>query len=1242
MMSWQLRQVLEAVARQIREVRLWTSLALCWLAWALAGGLLAVGGVRSVAVVSAFAVMALSSGLACVVFARRSARDPRGVARRIEKAHPDLDAGLLTAVEEGPTGPLQRMGFLQETVVLRALDHHRLHDWTQVVSQKTIYRARLAHVMALCGLATVSIVLAIRTGSEPATDGTDVAPAASGLAEIQVAPGDTELEKGTSLLVVARFPGAVPPSVSLVVADNVSASASHVMTRSLEDPTFAGRVESVEADLSYHIEFAGESSPTYRVRVFENPELVRTDAKLDYPPYTSIEPRTIEDIRHVTAVEGTRLKLLFRLNKEVASAKLVDEKGKEIALVPPPTAPGQPVYNTALTLTESHRYKIQLVDREGRKNKLSADLNVNVTRNTPPTITMSQPGHDVRVSAVEELRLRSQISDDFGVVRHGISLTTPGKEPHDVILSDEARPRPKRVQLDHLIDFESLEAVPDQLVTYFVWAEDFGPDGKPRRTEGDMYFAEVRHFEEVFRQGEQPSSSSAENEQDEQGGGNARQADQLTELQKEVINGTWKVIRRESRAQPTGNLVADSRVLRESQESVVTRAEALESRLQDASSKASLERAMKSMKEAIRLLGEASDKASVASLHPALVAEQVAYQALLKLRAREFEVVRNNSRQRSGRGSGAAAFQRQLDQLELTNREDRFEEQRRARKQLTPKEQEQRETRQVLSRLKELAQRQADLNERLKELQAALEAAKDEPAKQEIERQLKRLREQQQQVLRDTDELQERMENEQNRERMAQDRQQIQDARNHARQASEALEQGRVPQALTEGTRAGQRLNSVRDDLRKRSSKQFSDDLTEMRNQARQLDETQGRLSEELDARKDRFRQTLRDSTDRRQMKQTLEQQGKKLDHLVEQMRRTVGEAEETEPLLAKNLFDTVRKADEQKIPDAIEQTRKLAEAGFAEEASKSSHVAGEGIEQLRQGVERAAKSVLGDETAALRLAQHEVDELANQIDHEIDRATGKSRGDREQPGQTRRQAQQGERGQDRPQAGRATLPGEGGQQGQQGRQRQEGQQQARRPQPGQEGQGGSRSKSEPQPGGQAGQQAQGRGRAPRSLRGDTTPQDDSSDRAGSPGNPGGNSRERGGRSSADPRLDQMAGNPDGPAAPITGEGFREWSDRMRDVEELLEDPGLRADAARIRDRARGARDEFKRHAKLPDWTKLKELVADPIRELRDRIADEVRRRESPDSLVPIDRDPVPPKFAQGVRRYYERLGSGR
>ena len=129
----------------------------------------------------------------------------------------------------------------------------------------------------------------------------------------------------------------------------------------------------------------------------------------------------------------------------------------------------------------------------------------------------------------------------------------------------------------------------------------------------------------------------------------------------------------------------------------------------------------------------------------------------------EFEVIRNNSRQRSqsSRNASNRNSQRQLQELELTDDENRYEDQRTAKAQqekLSQREQEQRETRQVLNRLRELAQRQSDVNDRLKELQSALEAAKTQAVREEIERQLKRLRDQQQQIFRDTDEFRERME----------------------------------------------------------------------------------------------------------------------------------------------------------------------------------------------------------------------------------------------------------------------------------------------------------------------------------------------------------------------------------------------------------------------------------------------------------------------------------------------------
>ena len=112
---------------------------------------------------------------------------------------------------------------------------------------------------------------------------------------------------------------------------------------------------------------------------------------------------------------------------------------------------------------------------------------------------------------------------------------------------------------------------------------------------------------------------------------------------------------------------------------------------------------------------------------------------------------------------------------------------------------------------------------------------------------------------------------------------------------------------------------------------------------------------------------------------------------------------------------------------------------------------------------------------------------------------------------------------------------------------------------------------------------------------------------------------------------------------PFTGDGFRQWSDRLRDVEELVSDPDLRWQATQIRQAARDLRSEAQRHSKLPEWSLVKELIASPLRELEKKVSDElIRRAASKNEIVPIDRDPVPSEFSRSVRQYYENLGSGR
>ena len=89
----------------------------------------------------------------------------------------------------------------------------------------------------------------------------------------------------------------------------------------------------------------------------------------------------------------------------------------------------------------------------------------------------------------------------------------------------------------------------------------------------------------------------------------------------------------------------------------------------------------------------------------------------------------------------------------------------------------------------------------------------------------------------------------------------------------------------------------------------------------------------------------------------------------------------------------------------------------------------------------------------------------------------------------------------------------------------------------------------------------------------------------------------------------------------------------------MVDSAALRTEAARIRETAQGVRIDFKKNSVQPNWDLVNSKISAPLVELRNRLTEELARRESKESLVPIDRDPVPTKYAERVRRYYEELG---
>src|SRR5262249_49241646 len=156
-------------------------------------------------------------------------------------------------------------GYLRDVVLRQALAHRAGHDWGAVVSPRSLAAARVGHIVALVLLATATLAL----GSHVRSKALGFPPPARAeiATDVVVDPGDAAIEKGTSLLVVARFPADTVPAEAVLAVDD--GASSRPMTRSLEDPTFAGRIEAVADDVTYRVAFGGRATRDFRVTVFE-------------------------------------------------------------------------------------------------------------------------------------------------------------------------------------------------------------------------------------------------------------------------------------------------------------------------------------------------------------------------------------------------------------------------------------------------------------------------------------------------------------------------------------------------------------------------------------------------------------------------------------------------------------------------------------------------------------------------------------------------------------------------------------------------------------------------------------------------------------------------------------------------------------------------------------------------------------------------------------------------------------
>ena len=541
MMESRLQQQLGAMASLLRRARLRRRLAVCWAVMAVAALLLfLIHGFTGWDTRPAWWIIFIGGfGTAYFIWQREQKRpvDFRALVAIIEQENPEVRHLLSTAAEQEPDASGQ-FGFLQLRVIEQVLTHRDRTLWERSFRQKFSSAANLQLIALLALLLTLSIDVRPTWWHAKPNSKSMFAE------EITVDPGDTKVERGTGLVITARF-GQTPPAEATLVLVSASGKTQRIpLARHLADPVFGASLPEVSEDGLYRVEYGAKKTRDYKIGVFEFPALTRADASLNFPAYTSLTNQVIRDTRRVSAIEGTRLSYTLQLNKPVVSAKFI---GKEQTLTLAAQTNSIALLND-FTLTNTARYSLELVDADGRTNKIPAEFSIVVLPNRPPEVKVDLPRGDQRVSSLEEMQLVGEAKGQFGLLNFGVGFSVAGQEPQFVELEQTAAANEKR-QFTNQVSMEKLGVAADQVVSYFAWADDHGPDGQVRRTFSDMFFAEVRPFEEIFRQDQSAASENQgqqqqpqnQNQGGNQGGGN--QNTRLSELQKQIVIATWKLQR---------------------------------------------------------------------------------------------------------------------------------------------------------------------------------------------------------------------------------------------------------------------------------------------------------------------------------------------------------------------------------------------------------------------------------------------------------------------------------------------------------------------------------------------------------------------------------------------------------------------------------------------------------------------------------------------------------------------------
>ncbi len=580
----------------------------------------------------------------------------RGVAPayRIERLVPDFDGRLATWADARRGGRESRLltALARETASIAAehrpatvVPARRFVPWSLVAG------AAVAALVWLLVAAPTAWQLAgqrLFTGSL----------FADGQPRVVVQPGDVVVPRGSDVVVRATPWGFEPGAMRLHAAFAGGPGWERVDMSSAGEGASEFVLVAVTEPVEYYVSAGSLNSARFRVDVADLPVVETLALDVTWPEWTGIPTRRQFE-GDVAGVEGTRVAVEAAADLPFIGAHLVRD-----GTARPMEIDGH-VGTAGFEIDGAGTWHLAVV-HQGVLVRITEEFAIDLAVDTPPEVEFAFPGHDRSITAIEELALRFQAEDDFGI--EGLALhysANGGPSVQRELLAE----RDTEVEGGTLLMFEDLTTPegetaralrPGDVVSFFAEARD-----REHATRSALYFADVRPFDRRYRE-----------RQARGGGGSGGQGIDIAARQRDIVSATWNLILERDRGERGGPELADrTDVLALLQERLMEQIDTLIARSEGRglSASAEIDVFVMELAQAREFMAPAAERLAEHALDEALPLEQKALQHALAAEAGLREMNVSLASEAAGAGGGMDRSLSELIDLEMDPERNRYE-----------------------------------------------------------------------------------------------------------------------------------------------------------------------------------------------------------------------------------------------------------------------------------------------------------------------------------------------------------------------------------------------------------------------------------------------------------------------------------------------------------------------------------------------------------------------------------------